>query len=329
MRYDFFKIDLSKSQKVCLKSAVDLYLARKEPNRLNLKISIHDKVELGFDLKSIDERLLQHGCVPTVLGLWHIYPEHNLIELTERTILFIKEKIINNDLSVIKANELANDLNVKQNDIELVLDLMNTVGTFSNGGSGIAGKSGRAESYNNSEEVIDTYLNFTFLEDWISKMKEKKETKTSVQYDAYKNSIPIKKHIVKDSAFIIMNMDPIQTDLEDIHNAIKEVCKTFGINAVRSDEIEHSDKITDVILDRIETSEFLIADLSGEKPNVYYEIGYAHAIGKRPILYRKEGTRLHFDLSVHNVPVYKNITNLRNALHKRLEEITGKIPKLI
>jgi nucleoside 2-deoxyribosyltransferase len=98
------------------------------------------------------------------------------------------------------------------------------------------------------------------------------------------------------------------------------------VQANRADEIEHQDRITDLILSEIERCEMVIADLSYERPNVYYEIGYAHALKRRPILYRRTGTKLHFDLSVHNVPEYRNLTELRSLLSRRLESVLGRPP---
>ena len=121
------------------------------------------------------------------------------------------------------------------------------------------------------------------------------------------------------TAFILMWMNPDHPELEDVSNTIKDVCKLYSITAVRADDIQHEDKITDVILDYISKSEFLIADLSREGPNVYYEIGHAHAIEKRPFLYRRMGILLHFDLSIHNVREYRNTTELRKMLTTRLE----------
>jgi hypothetical protein len=132
---------------------------------------------------------------------------------------------------------------------------------------------------------------------------------------------------VANTAFILMWMDKHHPELVDVHQAVKEVFAEFHIKALRADEIQQQDRITDLILDKIAESEFLFADLTGERPNVYYEVGYAHALGKRPILYRRVGTALHFDLSIHNVPEYENVTQLRTLLRQRLEAITGRMPK--
>lgn len=129
------------------------------------------------------------------------------------------------------------------------------------------------------------------------------------------------------SAFVMMQINPNMPELEDRYNTIKECFAEFGIAVIRADEIEHWEIITDKIMEKIRASEFLVADLTGERPSVYYEIGYAHALKRRVILYRSMGTNLHFDLAAYNCPEYANLTDLKNKLINRLSVITNRYPK--
>jgi len=139
-----------------------------------------------------------------------------------------------------------------------------------------------------------------------------------------RNSITMLEGYRPGTAFIMMMIDPQDPSLEDVLQTVKRSFRQFEIEAVRADDIEHEGVINEKILEEIRTSEFLFADLTGERPSVYYEVGYAHSLGRRVILFRKTGTRIHFDLSHYNCPEYANLADLEKRLKSRLTALTGK-----
>jgi len=114
-------------------------------------------------------------------------------------------------------------------------------------------------------------------------------------------------------------------EVEDVdHNyefVIKPIIEKYQFKIERADEIAHTEKITDVIIDAINKSRFVVADLSEERPNCYYEVGYAHARSKSVIILAREGTERHFDLSAHKWIYWKDYKDLKPKFEKEIEGI--------
>ncbi len=122
---------------------------------------------------------------------------------------------------------------------------------------------------------------------------------------------------VMDLAFIIMPMtdDP---EIESVCQTIKQECEKFDIHAKRIDDIETSGLITDEIRVAIKNSKYLFIDLTLERPNVYYEVGYCHGLEKDPrkiVFIAKYGTKLHFDIRNMRTIFYRQAI-LTGRLHK-------------
>lgn len=123
--------------------------------------------------------------------------------------------------------------------------------------------------------------------------------------------------------FIIMKFgDPLLDS--SYEGVIKPIGKEFGFDVLRVDEIPNSGNISQQILENISNSELILAELSGERPNCYYEAGFAHALGKEMIFSIKEGDDIHFDLAGYRFITWSTEAEFRRKLRERLESYTSK-----
>jgi len=96
--------------------------------------------------------------------------------------------------------------------------------------------------------------------------------------------------------FVIMPFDPMFDDVWK--GGIKRACNTEGFACLRVDKISLSTWITEDIEKCIEMADVVIADITGNNPNVMFELGWALAKGKKPIVIRKQddSNKVPFDV---------------------------------
>ena len=128
-------------------------------------------------------------------------------------------------------------------------------------------------------------------------------------------------------AFVLM---PFDSAFDDIYKlGIKEAVSQFDeMVAERVDEQMYREGILERIYRQIEIADIVIADMTGQNPNVFYEVGYAHAKGKLCILLTSDAADIPFDLKHRRHIVYiKSISTLRLELIKDLDWAREELEK--
>lgn len=128
-------------------------------------------------------------------------------------------------------------------------------------------------------------------------------------------------------AFVLM---PFRPEFDDVYRlGIKETAAECGILAERVDEQLYRENILAQIYRQIDAADLIVADMSGQNPNVFYEVGYAHAKGKLCILMTKDASDIPFDLALHRHIVYgSSIMGLKKKLREELDWARTEITKL-
>ncbi len=116
--------------------------------------------------------------------------------------------------------------------------------------------------------------------------------------------------------FVISSFTP---EMEPIFLAIAAAARAAGLRAERVKDVRGDYRITEKILAMIMQARFVVADLTHERPNVYFELGYARGLSKTVITILRAGTIAHFDVQDRAYLEYFDSRPLESDLLERLK----------
>ncbi len=145
-------------------------------------------------------------------------------------------------------------------------------------------------------------------------------------------------------AFIIMQIGNADLDIA-CRDAIVPALKACNLEPKRVDKHNQGRLLKSEIVEFIETSNIIVADLTNERPNCYLEVGYAMGLDKfRNLIltaredhnhdspnYKKDGPKIHFDLSGYDILFWdpNNLKGFKDELEKRVSRRLVTIPPTV
>ncbi len=124
-------------------------------------------------------------------------------------------------------------------------------------------------------------------------------------------SIPEHEHI--ESAMVSVMM-PFDAAFAEVYNSIQRAASLAGLRCRRADDMWEAPAIIQDIVSLIDRSRVVVCDCTGRNPNVFYEIGIAHTLGREVVLLAQSASDIPFDLRHLRHLQYLNNAEGRKAL---------------
>ena len=108
---------------------------------------------------------------------------------------------------------------------------------------------------------------------------------------------------LKADLFVIM---PFQKELKPVYeDHIRPVAQKMNLTIARGDDFFTAKSIMSDIWNAMNACRLVIADCTGRNPNVFYEMGMAHTLGKPVILISQKKKDIPFDIQHLRYLIYK------------------------
>jgi hypothetical protein len=114
-------------------------------------------------------------------------------------------------------------------------------------------------------------------------------------------------------------MMPFDAAFNPVYDSIREAASNVGLLCRRADDIWENAAIIQDVVSLIDRSRIVICDCTGRNPNVFYEAGIAHTLGRDVILIAQNDQDIPFDLRHLRYVRYLNNSEGRTALVQALQ----------
>jgi len=122
-------------------------------------------------------------------------------------------------------------------------------------------------------------------------------------------------------------MMPFDLAFDAVYESIREAADNVGLRCRRADDIWENPAIIQDVVSLIDRSRVVICDCTGRNPNVFYEAGIAHTLGREVILITQSDDDIPFDLRHLRYVRYLNNgegrTELKQSLQNRMQTLLG------
>lgn len=122
-------------------------------------------------------------------------------------------------------------------------------------------------------------------------------------------------------------MMPFDVGFNEVYDSIRQAADRAGLRCRRADDIWENAAIIQDVVALIDRSRVVVCDCTGRNPNVFYEAGIAHTLGREVILITQSEHDIPFDLRHLRYIRYLNNSEGREtlvmALTARMQTILG------